>query len=123
MRLKELTVKIPKNNKLVTTKLPIFFGFNTQADFCDDLGIAIEEYDKRVGGSEMRLGDIRALAWHAFRNGHRRSTLETGPFTITKEQIGDMFDDNPTLITDIFQAVIDAQPKSGGDESGNVTEG
>jgi hypothetical protein len=35
-----------------------------------------------------------------------------------------MFDDNPTLITDIFQAVIDAQPKAvEGEESGNVTEG
>jgi hypothetical protein len=33
-----------------------------------------------------------------------------------------MFDDNPTLITDIFNAIVEAQPK-GGEESGNVTEG
>jgi hypothetical protein len=118
MRLKELTIKVGKTTK----KLPIFFGFNTQADFCDDLGIAIEDYDNRVGGSEMRLGDIRALAWHAFKNGHRRHALSKDAFTLTKEQVGDMFDDNPTLITDIFNAIVEAQPK-GGEDSGNVTEG
>ena len=58
MRLKEITVI----HKGVKQALPFHFGFNTQADFCEELGLPIQDFDKRVGGEEMRLGDIRVLA-------------------------------------------------------------
>lgn len=108
MRYKEISVKIDGKAQ----KLPVHFGFNTQADFCDEFEIPIEDFDSRVGGAKMRLGDIRALAYHAFKNGHRVSVYKDTPFTLTHEKIGNMFDENPGLITDLFKLLVDAQPKT-----------
>jgi hypothetical protein len=119
MRLKEITVKIDGKKK----NLPVHFGFNTQADFCDELEIGIEDFDSRVGGSKMRLGDIRALAFYAFRNGHNYSVYKDTTFDLTHEKIGMMFDENPGLITELFKLLVDAQPKteSTTEDGGNVT--
>jgi hypothetical protein len=123
MRLKEITVI----HKGVKQALPFHFGFNTQADFCEELGLPIQDFDKRVGGEEMRLGDIRVLAWYAMRNGHRKSVYKDAPFTITQDEVGDMFDASPGLITDIFAAIVDAQPQPSTEptegEVGNATKG
>lgn len=121
MRVKEIRAK--RNGK--SEAFPVHFGFNTQADFCEDLKIPIEEFDRRVGGADMRLADIRALAWHAFRNGHRMSVYKDTPFVLTVEGVGDLFDENPGLITELFKALADAQPNNteGEGDAGNVTEG
>lgn len=106
MRLQFLVAKLRGKKH----ELPIHFGFNTQADFCEELKVPIEEYDSRVAGPEMRLNDIRILTWHALRNGHRRSAYKDTPFDITREDIGDMIDDNPGLITEVFKLLVNAQP-------------
>jgi hypothetical protein len=118
MRIKEIKVRHNGKNQ----NLPFHFGFNTQADFCEDMGITITDFDKRVGGEEMRMADIRALAWHAMHNGHKRSMYKDSRFAISKEDVGDMFDETPNLITEVFKALVDAQPAADpkeGDAEGN----
>lgn len=122
MRIKEVSIK--RNGK--SEKWPVHFGFNMQADFCDDIGIPIQEFDNRVGGEKMTLADIRALTWHALLAGHKRSAYKDAPFALTKSDVGDLFDENPTLITDVFTLLVDAQPKADGKAeggAGNATEG
>lgn len=119
MRLKELKVK--RNGK--RENLPIHFGFNTQADFCEHRGISIQDWDSRVGGDQMRLADISALTFFALKRGHERSPLKDIPFDITLDDIGNIFDENPDAITNVFSMLVDSQPKAKEDadpEEGNV---
>ena len=108
MRLLELKVK--RGGK--TEKLPIHFGFNTQADFCEYRGIPIQEWDDRVGGEKMRLADISALAYFALKRGHERSALKEVPFDLSIDDIGFIFDDNPEAITEVFRMLVDSQPRA-----------
>lgn len=111
MRLLELKVK--RGGKV--EKLPIHFGFNTQADFCEYRDIPIHEWDDRVGGEKMRLADISALAYFALKRGHERSALKGVAFDLTMDDIGFIFDENPDAITDVFRMLVDSQPKAKGE--------
>lgn len=108
MRLQELKVKIGGK----VQNLPIHFGFNTQADFCEDRGIPIQDWDERVGGEKMRLADIAALTYFALKRGHYRSLLRDTAFDLTMDDIGNIFDENPDAITNVFKMLIDSQPKA-----------
>ena len=79
MRLQELKVK--RGGK--SESLPIHFGFNTQADFCEYRNISLQDWDERVGGEKMRLADISALAYFALKRGHERSALKDIPFDLS----------------------------------------
>lgn len=105
MRTKELKLKQGKT----TIVLPVHFGFACQAEFCEEMGITLAEFDERVGGSKLRLMDIITLAYYAAKHGHRRTNT---PFTMTKEAIADLLDDNPQGIPQLFQLLVEAQPKA-----------
>jgi hypothetical protein len=113
--MRELEVKVRGEKK----KLPIKFTFNAQSEFCDIQGISLHELDDRVGGEKMKLSDIRLLAWVGLKYGHRASVYNSEPFGLTVDDVGDMFDENQGLITDVFKIFVDAQPK--GESEGNVS--
>jgi len=113
MRVKEIKMKQGKG----TVAFPVHFGFACQAEFCEEMQITLAEFDERVGGSKLRLMDIITLAWYAIKHGCRRTA---SPFTLTKEELADLLDDNPTAITKLFELLVEAQPKA---EEGAASEG
>ena len=108
MRVKELKLKQGKS----TIVLPVHFGFACQAEFCEEMGITLAEFDERVGGAKLRLMDIITLAYYAVKHGDRRTAT---PFKMTKEEIADLLDDNPQGITQLFALLVEAQPKAAGE--------
>jgi len=105
MRVKEIKMKQGKG----TVAFPVHFGFACQAEFCEEMQITLAEFDERVGGSKLRLMDIITLAWYAIKHGCRRTA---SPFTLTKDELADLLDDNPTAITKLFELLVEAQPKA-----------
>lgn len=118
MRLQELKVKRGGKKE----SLPIHFGFNTQADFCEYRNIPIHDWDSRVGGDQMRLADIAALAFFALKRGHERSPLKEMAFDLTLDSVGEIFDENPEAITEVFKMLVNSQPKAKENEEAS-TEG
>lgn len=85
---------------------PVKFGFNTYADLCDLTGMTIDDLQKF--GEKISPGVARDLIWCGLKHGAR---VKNQKFVLTREQVGDMMDDDPEFATKVFAAFADSQPK------------
>lgn len=89
-------------------KYPVKFGFNAYADLCDLTGLSINDLQKF--GDKISPGVARDLVWCGLKHGAR---VKDEKFTLSREDIGDMMDDDPEFAGKVFQAFADSQPQAG----------
>jgi hypothetical protein len=86
--------------------LPFSFGMAALSNFLEDNGWSLQDLGQLQ--DNLSLSKVMQILHHGFRDGHRREKL---PFALTLDDIGDLIDENPTLITrcmDIFAASMPA---------------
>lgn len=87
-------------------KLPFSFGMAALSNFLEDNEWSLQDLGQLQ--DNLTLGKIIQIIHHGFRDGHRREKLE---FKLTHDDIGDLIDDNPTLLNrcmDIFATSMPA---------------
>ena len=80
------------------------FGMNALAMFCEMENISFDELNKL--GTSLRIGQMISLAYCGLKEGARVCKQD---FNLTKEDIGDMMDDDKDLITNIMSAFSSSQ--------------
>ena len=93
---------------------PVKFGFNAYADLCDLTGLTINDLQKF--GESISPGVARDLVWCGLKHGAR---VKKQKFSLSREDVGDMMDDDPEFAGKVFQAFADSQPKA---EEGSKTD-
>jgi hypothetical protein len=82
---------------------PVKFGFNTYAEFERLSGKSLINLS---AGEVLTVEQLLLLVFCALREGARK----TGePFDYTKEDVGDWFDENPNVLTDITAFFVESQ--------------
>jgi hypothetical protein len=86
-------------------KYPVKFGFNAYADLCDLTGMTINDLQKF--GDKISPGVARDLVWCGLKHGAR---VKGEKFILTREDVGDMMDDDAEFAGKVFEAFAQSQP-------------
>jgi hypothetical protein len=86
-------------------KLPFAFGMAALSNFLDEEGMTLNDLSSLQ--ENLTLSRIVRIIYAGFRDGHRREKL---PFTLTHDDIADLLDENPALMTRSLEIFAQSMP-------------
>lgn len=91
--------------------LPVMFGMTALSQFCDDCGMSVADMESFGQAGNMKLSQAISLVYHGLKDGARK---EKKPFDFSKEEVGDLIDEDPELIGKVMGVFANSQAKSEG---------
>ena len=92
-------------------ELPFSFGMAALSNFLESENMGLNDLGDLQ--NQLSLSRIMRILYYGFADGHRREKI---PYSLTVDDIGDLIDDNPNLITECLDIFAKSMPAA---ETGN----
>ncbi len=117
-----------KTIEIAGEKFPVKYGMNANRLFCEEVGIDLPAFTDLLSKASKAgakgqaipwtITQLLTFIWAGLKDGARAAGV---PFRLTIDDVADLYDQDPEIVTKAFTAFGDAQPTATDDGKKKTT--